>query len=65
MDANTLKSMTEQLNGRTLYPELENSFPQYADDLQAMMQGVLKLSKSFPLELEPAPIFNPERKSAK
>jgi hypothetical protein len=59
MDAVTLKSMTVELNGRKLYPELENCFPQYAKDLQAMMQGVLKLSRSFPLDLEPAPVFTP------
>lgn len=62
MDANTLKSMTVELNGRTLYPELEGNLSQYSKDLQLMMQGILKLSKDFPLDLEPAPIFNPERK---
>jgi hypothetical protein len=62
MDANTLKSMTLELNGRTLYPELENCLPQYAKDLETMIRGVQKLSQNFPLDLEPAPVFSPEVK---
>ncbi|TDF92516.1 hypothetical protein [Paenibacillus piri] len=60
MEAETLKRLTEQWNGRTLYPELEGCFAQYAKDLHTMMDGVLKASRSFPLDLEPAPIFTPE-----
>lgn len=63
METTTLKSMTVELNGRKLYPELESCLPQYANDLQNMMGGLLKLSRTFPLQLEPAPTFNPEAPS--
>lgn len=61
MNASTLKSMSMEINGRTVYPELEKCLAQYTDDLEAMMKGVLQMSKGFPLDLEPAPIFTPER----
>lgn len=61
MNASTLQSISVEMNGRKVYPELEKCLAQYTKDLEVMMQGVLRISNGFPLDLEPAPTYTPER----
>lgn len=53
MDANTLKAAAVELNGRTLYPELEQSFAPFASELQAMAQTIRTVTADLPFHTEP------------
>jgi hypothetical protein len=56
-----LSHVSVQINGRTIYPELQHTFEQYAKELSLMMSGIESISEAFPFELEPAPVFYPEK----
>jgi hypothetical protein len=53
--------MTIYLNGRTMYPALETSLEQFAKELQVLTEGIKKMTIGYPLSVEPAPVFSPER----
>jgi len=61
LDSTTLKNMTIYLNGRTMYPALETSLEQFAKELQVLTEGIKKMTIGYPLSVEPAPVFSPER----
>ena len=59
MEADTLRDITVQISGRKIDGFLECYIPAYAVELTELMTAIHAASKSFPLELSPAPVFMP------
>ena len=58
MEIRTLRRMTTDFCCRTLDPQLESHLPQYAVELDAVLQAVRASAKKFPDELAPAAVFS-------
>ena len=58
MEINTLRSISTDLCGRTVDPVLESHLPQYAVELEGLLQAVRTTAKKFPAELVPASVFS-------
>lgn len=56
-----LTLMSVELNGRTLNPCLEEAISVYEKEFMPAVQQLQKVSGEFPLSLEPAPIYIPEK----
>ena len=57
MEISTLRSMTAELNGRTMNPAIEAHLPQYAKEVAGVMEAARAAAQAFPADLAPAAVF--------
>lgn len=59
MEIETLRDMTVQVFGRTMNPAIEAHLPQYAKELETLLDAARAVSREFSADLPPAGIFSP------
>lgn len=57
MEVTTLRAITTQISGRNIDDFIEKHLPEYALEINELLQAVNFVSRNFPLELSPAPTF--------
>ena len=64
MEVTTLRSVTTELCGRTVNAAIEEHLPQYAVEVAGILGAVRTAAKTFPPDLEMAPVFSLKPESA-
>ena len=57
MEVSTLRSMTTELNGRSVNPALASHLSQYAREVAGVLAAARAAAEKFPAELAPSAVF--------